>query len=242
MTYVRYSDFDDDYLWFMEKRMDICVDELRNLKSLSAKALERVMRTSESVFLPKGTTVFHENQQLKKLYCIKEGACKFSTIDKSGKEHILRFLGKGEIMGKRSLISNKGARVSATTLTDTELYCLDRNEISDNLRINTDFCNDLLQAMVQDINLNQNARIAFSAHKGIKERLINLLIYLAEKFGQQADGKLEMRLRREDMASVLGTSPEYIINLLTQFKRKGALSIDKGEIVLGNMEKLKTLI
>nr|WP_299383118.1 Crp/Fnr family transcriptional regulator [Allomuricauda sp.] len=226
----------------MVKHADICVDELCNLKSLSAKALERVIRTSESVFLPKGTTVFEENQQLNKLYCIKEGACKFSTMDTSGREHILRFLGKGEIMGKRSLISNKGAKVTATTLTDTELYCLDKNEISDNLRVNTNFCNDLLNAMVQDINLNQNARIAFSPHKGIRERLINLLIYLAEKFGLEANGKLVMRLRREDMASVLGTSPEYIINLLTQFKQKKILTISKGEIVLGDMEKLKTLI
>ncbi|MEM7485267.1 MAG: Crp/Fnr family transcriptional regulator [Bacteroidota bacterium] len=226
----------------MERCTIIKAQQLRNFESLSKMALDRVLETSESLFVSKGAIIFKENQLLNKLYCIKEGACKFSTFDNLGREHILRFLGKGDIMGKRSIISNKGANVTATALTETVLCCFDKSEIQYNLKTNTDFCNDLLHAFIEDANAVDKTRTIYCANKGIKQRLAQLLLYLAEKFGQDPSGKLMIRLKREDMASVLGTSQEYIINLLTHFKNKGFLQVNRSEIVLNSKEELRELI
>ncbi|WP_136467597.1 Crp/Fnr family transcriptional regulator [Flagellimonas onchidii] len=226
----------------MGKCTEIQAHQLRNFKSLSKKALDKVVKTSEQLFLPKGSIVFEENQHLNRLYCIKEGACKFSTLDNLGQEHILRFLGEGEVMGKRSLVSNKGAKVSATTLTDTVLCSFDKNEILQNLKTNADFCNDLLNAFVEDISINEHTRIIFCTHNGIKKRLASLLLYLADKFGQEPNGKLFIRLKREDMAAVLGTSQEYVVNLLTYFKRKKLIKIERSEVFIVSKRGLNEMI
>ncbi|AWX45023.1 hypothetical protein HME9304_02031 [Flagellimonas maritima] len=230
------------YLCTMEKCSNIKVRQLHDFRSLSKKSLNRLVHTSESLFVPKGTVIFEENQPLNKVYCIKEGACKFSTFDNLGREHITRFLGKGDIMGKRSLVSNRCAKVSATALVDSVLCCLDKKEIQKNLKTNPDFCNDLLSAFVDDVDTHDSTRTIYCAHKSIKQRLAKLILYLAEKFGQEPNGKLLIRIKREDMASVLGTSQEYVINLLTHFKNKGFLKITRSEIILDSKKGLKNLI
>ncbi|MEM9363074.1 MAG: Crp/Fnr family transcriptional regulator [Bacteroidota bacterium] len=206
--------------------------QLKDFESLSLKARERLLSTSESLKLPKGSLIFEESQPLNKLFCIKKGACKFSKIDNSGQEHILRFLGEGEAMGKRSVATNLGARVSAIALTETELCCLDKTEIQKNLEENPQFCQDFLDSLIEDADINETTRMLFYSHKGIKSRLAKLLLYLLKKFGINEKGKLNVKIKRDDMAVVLGTSPEYIINLLKNFKGLKLIDIKKRELYI----------
>lgn len=243
MTYISFFRNTTNYLCDdMEKCNHIKAEQLNNFKTLDAKAFQKTIAGSESLFFPKDTIVFEENQQLNKLYCIKKGACKFSTLDKTGQEHILRFLGEGDIMGKRSIISNEGAKVSATALTDTIVCSIDKSDILENIKVNTTFCNDLLNALVEDVNINEHTRIIFCVHKGMKQRLASLLIYLSEKFGQDDKGKLLIQIKREDMAAVLGTSQEYIINLLARFKALGLLGVQGRNLILSSKDELAKLI
>ena len=194
--------------------------QLKDFNSLRQEDHLRLLEFSESITLPKGTFVFEENEPLSKLYCIKKGACKFSITDAEGQEHILRFLGQGDVMGKRSLITHKGARVTATTLMETELCCLEKEELLKNLAQNRAFCRDFMYALIDDVNNDDNMRVQFYMKGTIKEQLAKLFLYLQQKFGTNDEGKLKIKLKREDIAAVLGTSPEYIINLMKKFKTK----------------------
>ena len=227
------------YLCGMGKCAEIRSKQLKNFEALSVKAKTKLALHSESIKLPKGSIIFQEDQPLRKLYCIQKGACKFSKVDNDGQEHILRFLGKGEVMGKRAILTNNGAKVSAIALTDTELCCLDKRDIIENLNNNPRFCQDFLDALVEDANINDHTRIIFCVHKGIKQRLAQLLLYLFEKYGVDESGKLLLRLKREDMAAVLGTSQEYVINLLRSFKNFGLIDTLKSEIYILSKEGLK---
>lgn len=216
--------------------------QLKDFSSLSNESRKALLNTSETVHFKKGQSIFRENQNLNKLYCIKKGACKFSKIDETGQEHVLRFLGTGEAMGKRSIISNHGAKVSATALSDTEICCLDKTQIQDNLKSNTRFCQDFLDSLVEDANINEHSRIRFNHKKSIKCRLAQLLLYLRDKYGANENGKLNLKLKREDMAAVLGTSSEYIINLLKQFRNFGLIHTKGRDIFILSETKLKELI
>ncbi|MEL6976924.1 MAG: Crp/Fnr family transcriptional regulator, partial [Bacteroidota bacterium] len=167
----------------MEKLMDIGATQLNDFKALSPEDKVKLWEACEFVKLPKGTVVFNEDEALSKLFCIRKGACKFSKMDPNGKEYILRFLGKGEIMGKRALVTENGARVSATTLTETELCCLEKHMVLYHLEHNTRFCKDFLKALIEDNNINEHTRIIFNLNCGMQERMAHLLLYLADKYG-----------------------------------------------------------
>ena len=225
----------------MRNCTEIRSKQLRDFEALSIEAKNKLTLHSKAIKMPKGSVIFEEEQPLNKLYCIQKGACKFSKVDNTGQEHILRFLGKGEVMGKRSILTNNGARVSAVALTDTELCCLDKEDIIENLNDNPKFCQDFLGALVEDANINDHTRIIFCVHKGIKQRLAQLLLYLLDKYGMDKNGKLLLRLKREDMAAVLGTSQEYVINLLKSFKNFGLINTIKSEIYILSKERLEKI-
>jgi len=77
--------------------------QLNFLNSLSVKEKEKLNTNSKLCKIRKGAVVFVENELLQKLFFINEGACKFSIVDDKGKEHITRLLGKGDLMGRRSI-------------------------------------------------------------------------------------------------------------------------------------------
>jgi len=227
------------YLCSMEKCETIKAPQLDDFSALDGKMLNQLKKSSTSIFVAKGKTLFKENQLLNQLYCIKTGACKFTRVDSTGREHILRFLGEGELLGKRSIISNSGAKVSAKTLTDCTFCAIDKTVILKCLNENRLFCKQLLFALTEDLNQSEHERILFGTGKGIKQRLASLLLYLNDSFGKNDEGELTIQLKREDMAAVLGTSQEYIINLLREFKDLGVIGMNKRKIKIISKKGMK---
>lgn len=211
------------------------------LKSMTDVERAELKKTSSPRYLQKGEVLFMETEQLQKLFCIREGACKFSKIDERGKEHITRLLGKGEIMGRRSLISKKGAMVTATAITDTTICSVDRLPVLQCLKKNTGFCMDVIKGFVEDTEEEAKRKGLFDNHQSITKRLAGLLIYLDEKFGTEEDGSLKLFLKREDMANLIGTSSEYVISILSKFKTRGLLELERGKIRLLDKKGLQKM-
>jgi CRP-like cAMP-binding protein len=224
-------------------RENICVGKQFNFfKSLTKSELTLIENTTSSIEIIKGDIVFLEKELLQKLYCIKEGACKFSLIDDNGKEHITKLLGKGDLMGRRSVITNKGALVTATAIKDTTLCLLDKTMIMNSLKNNNDFCQDILMGFISDME-DETEKIAyFQNHATIKIRLAGLLLYLNDKFGLEKEGWISVPLKRQDMASILKTTSEYVISLLSWFKEQKLISFKREKIKIISEKELRNFI
>lgn len=212
------------------------------LKSLSKKELEALKASSTSLKIKKGETLFFEDEELQQLFCIKDGACKFSKINNKGDEYITNLLGEGDLMGRRSILSQKGALVTATAITDTTLCCLPKDPLLESIQTNSNFCMDVLQGFISD-TVDEIHKIDFYKNNlSVKKRLAGLLLYLLEKFGVDSQGWLKVSLKRQDMAKLLGTTSEYIISLLTGFKEKKYIISQKGKIKLTATIALKEML
>lgn len=216
--------------------------QLNFLRSLSDKEIEKLQTNSTLKKVDKGAIIFSESELLQSVFYIKDGACKFSIIDDKGKEIVTDLLGIGDLMGRRSLLSNKGAMVTATAITDVTLCCIDNESLLDSLGENNDFCLDALKGFVVD-NEERYLKIGlYENQRSIKRRLAGLLLYIKVKFGTEQNGSLKVSLKRQDMANVLGTSSEYITTLLTSFKKQGLIAIAPGIIALISEEELRKVL
>ncbi|MFD0796318.1 Crp/Fnr family transcriptional regulator [Maribacter chungangensis] len=214
--------------------------QLNFLNNLSKKEKQRLHANSSSKKIKKGTVIFAEDDLLQSLFCIREGACKFSILDDRGKEVVTDFLGKGDLMGRRSLITKKGAMVTATAITDTTLCCVDSESLLKGLSKNNTFCLDMIKGFAEDEEEKHLKMGLYENQRSIKKRLAGLLIYLKKKFGSEQDGSLIVPLKRQDMANVLGTSSEYVITLLASFKKQGLIGLAPSKIlILSEKELLK---
>lgn len=204
------------------------------LKSMTTSEKQALRKNSATLYIKKGEVIFFEDEQLQTLYCITEGICKFSLIDDKGKEHITNLLGKGELMGRRSIITKKGALVTATAITDVSLCLLDKDTILNSIAKNNAFCQDVLKGFIGDVETETEKIAYFQNHRTVKLRLAGLLLYLSKKFGVEKQGWLRAPLRRQDIANILGTTSEYVISLLASFKEKKYLSLNREKIKINS--------
>lgn len=221
----------------------LCIGKQLNfLNSLTDLEKKNVQDTSHLIKIKKGEVIFFEKDRLKQLYTICEGAFKFTFIDDDGKEHITKIVGKGDIIGRRSTITNKGALFTATAIADSILYTFDKKVILNSLENNNSFCQDVLKGFIMDAEDEAEKMSYFQNNRQIKIRLAGLLLYLSKKFGTEEKGWLNIALKRKDIANILGTTSEYIISLLSTFKKDNYLSIKKSKIKINSTKHLLALL
>ena len=190
----------------------------------------------------RGQTIFTQGTSPQGIYCVNSGKIKLTKISDEGKESIIRIAGAGDVLGHRSLFSHESYGATATVIEETTICFLNKeyfhkvllNEPSVSLR--------LIQKLSQDMGEAESKYAALS-QKSVKERLATLLLDLKDDYGtQEADmWKLNIKLTREEMASMIGTAPETIIRFMTELKELGFIHQDGKTIFLHNVDKLKQM-
>lgn len=222
-------------------RCEQCIArQLNSMKTLTKDDLKKISECKSSFFYKKGAVVFKENEQLQGVYCLREGICKLTKLMPNGKDQTVRLLGKGELLGQRSIISNERTNLSATALTDIELCFVPKDQILERIKTNQEFSFDILQNLAQNLREADDDLINM-AQKTVKQRLAEALIYVQNNFGINADGYMNVSLSREDYASIVGTATESAIRILSQFKKDGWISTVGKKIKIEDLKALRTV-
>ena len=146
------------------------------LKSVTADNLKEINHKKTTLHFQKGEVIFSEGNTLRGIYCLHSGKCKMTKLAPNGKEQIVRFIRKGEIVGHRSVISNSVAHLTVTALEDMEVCFIPKQEILDLFRSNSDFSLGITQAIAEDLD-EANSSIANMAQKNVRERLAESLLF-----------------------------------------------------------------
>jgi len=215
------------------------IKQLNYGRNMTSKQREMLDENVFCLRIPKGETIFMEKDKLRYLYFIKQGVFRFSKANEQGTQYITKLLGKGELMGRRSVITGHGAFVNAFAVTDTQVYALDKKVFLDFLNENHAFCLDVLKEFIADSKEDEDTQHLLNGNGKIINRLARLLRYLEHKFGRQGDGSLLAKLRREDMADILGTSSEYVIQLLGRLQKAGAIELKRSALWITSQKRLE---
>ncbi len=224
----------------MSKCEQCIVREFSSLKALTKQELVQLSDCKTSHIVKKGEIIFKEGDTVNGIYCIKDGVCKLIKLSANGKDHIVKLVTKGELLGQRSMISEEPVNLSAVALDDMQVCFIPKSEVMGYFDKNNKFsmnvmktiCGDLKEADDQMVNL---------AQKTVKERLAETLLYLHDTFGTNEDASLKVQLSRDDLASMIGTATESCIRLLSDFKKLGLIELSGKKIVLLELSKLKKL-
>ena len=163
-----------------------------------------------------------------------------TKLSPNGKDHIVKLVTKGELLGQRSMISDEPANLSAIALEDMQVCFIPKNEVMGFFDKNNQFSMNVMKTICGDLKLSDEHMVNM-AQKSVKERLAETLIYLHETLGTNADGTLKIQLSRDELASMIGTATESCIRLLSDFNKLGLIALIGKKIVLKDINKLKKL-
>jgi CRP-like cAMP-binding protein len=222
-----------------KSRCENCIiRQLNELKTLSKEELKSISDSKSELRVPKGESLFEEGKKLNGVFCVRSGSSKLSKMNENGKQHIVKIAPKGEVLGKRSLLSQENAQLSAYALEDMEVCFIPKVEINQHIENNLQFTQELLKKFAQDLKESQEKQTAF-AQQTVVQRLAATLLYLQEESGIDKEGYISLSITREDLASVIGTATESCIRLISQLKKKNIITTQAKRIKILNQEMLK---
>lgn len=225
----------------MSVNCDHCViRELNAFSSVSTEDLSSINKHKKTIRIKKGEILFEEGTALKGVYCLRSGKCKLTKLAPNGKEQIVRFIKKGELIGHRSVISDSVTHLTITALEDMDVCFVPKNEILDLFKRNGDFSLSLTKSICADLD-EANSSIANMAQKNVKERLAESLLFFERIFGKDSEGYISVNLTREEIANAIGTATESTIRLLSEFKKDGYISLSGRRIKIEDPVKLQHL-
>ncbi|MDD2673339.1 Crp/Fnr family transcriptional regulator [Flavobacterium sp. Sr18] len=224
----------------MSKCEQCIVREFSSLKALTKDELIKLSDCKTSHIIKKGEVIFEEGENVNGIYCIKDGVCKLTKLSANGKDHIVKLVTKGELLGQRSMISDEPVNLSAVALEDMQVCFIPKSEVMGYFDKNNQFSMNVMKSICGDLKEADDHMVNL-AQKTVKERLAETLLYLNDTFGKNEDNSLKVQLSRDELASIIGTATESCIRLLSDFKKLGLIELTGKKIVLKDINALKKL-
>lgn len=179
----------------------------------------------------KGELIFTEGEPVEGIYFIYSGTVKVHKKWGKEKELIIRFAKNGDIVGHRGLGDEVIYPVSGTALEPTTVCFIDLAFFRSTLRINNDFTIRLLMFYADELQRSER-KMNHLAHMQVKGRIAYCLLSLKNKFGNTAEGFINIILSRQDLASYAGTTYETVFRIMNELVQENILTVDSKNITI----------
>jgi len=206
---------------------------------LKIAEIENIEHRKVFITYKKGQTLFVQGNHPYGFYCISKGNVKLTKQGSEGKESILRIAQAGDIVGHKNLLTEDKYSWTATVLEDTDVCFIEKKFLINIIQNNSFVALNIINKLSVDM---KNAYNKFTSlhQKNVRERLAELLLALTTSHGIQEEKciRINLKLSREEMATIIGTANETLIRFLTEFKEAGILE-QKGKVLyIKDEEKL----
>ena len=215
------------------------IELFKNLSDDELKELDPYL-IKESV--KKKKEIFTEGDQPEWFYIVSKGKVKITKLSHEGKEIILELISPTDIFGGVAVLRNFPYPANAVAMEDSEILKISRKNL---MRLVDRFPNLMYCIALQ---LGDRMKSSYDSLKNIalervEARIAALLLKLANKVGEETkEGLLiDMRLTKQDVADMVGTTVETSIRTFSKFKKQGLLSDADGKIIIKDRDGLEEL-
>jgi CRP/FNR family transcriptional regulator, polysaccharide utilization system transcription regulator len=207
---------------------------------LNKMQLEKLSENKSHIFFKKGQIIFYEGNHPQGLYCIYSGKVKVHKLGPDGKDRILRFAKKGNVIGYRALLSNDKYHASATAIEDSVICLFPRSVYPDQIAPNATLALQLIKLLSSDLK-SAEQRAMNMIQKQVKERIAETLLMLRDFFGTESDHMtINTVLTRESIGNIAGTTTETVIRTLSELHKKKIINLVGKKIkIVSNKELLR---
>lgn len=187
----------------------------------------------------KGQTLFVQGNHPFGIYCISKGNIKLTKTGPDGKETIVRIVHEGDILGHRSLFTDDNYSATATAMEDTEVCFLDKKFILKIIQNEPTVALNIINKLSRDMGAAEK-KLSSLHQKNVRERLAELILSLKATHGIKENGRwrIDLKLTREEMATMIGTANETLIRFMTEFKDAGIIEQEGKVIFIKDEEEL----
>lgn len=170
---------------------------------------------------------------------VVSGRVKICSMTPEGKQSILAFIEPGEMFGELSILE-EGSREEYAEATEKSTVVL----------IPVEYMRELIErhahlalGVTKLFGLRRKRverRLKYLLFHSNRDRLIHLLLELAEDYGKQTGAQIDLtiKLSHQDLASIIGSTRETVTVTLGQLQAEGLIKVGRRRISLLNTNRL----
>ncbi|MFL0556936.1 Crp/Fnr family transcriptional regulator [Paenibacillus barengoltzii] len=209
-------------------------------QGLTADEAAQIARLTVPRLLPRRMAVFREGDEVESIYFVANGLIKTSRTDEKGNEQIYSFLKQGDMFPLTGRFDAEVSPVTATTVVETSLLALPLRTFEQLLAGSPDLAFKMMGLMSSKIRELQDKLLNFN-QRGVEDRGISFLIYLAEHFGVKRGEEVvvPIPITHQELASTIGFARESVSRLLTSLRKEGIVQVSRKGFVVSNLQALK---
>lgn len=188
--------------------------------------------------------LFMEEDFCRDILLIDNGKVKIGQYDATGKEKVIAFLGKGEVLGQMALLGETNHRCFAEVMeNDTQVCKMSVKKAQKLTRDYVPFALEMNRRIYGHIKKLER-RIEILLYKDVKTRLLEFLKDLANEHGRNRDGGIWVShsLTQSDIAALVGTSRKSASLILNELEMNGLIEFDRKHIYFPDLKKLSEKI
>ncbi|MGE0454773.1 MAG: Crp/Fnr family transcriptional regulator [Vicinamibacteria bacterium] len=175
-----------------------------------------------------------------RIYLLKRGVVKISTLDPDGREIILALLRPGEVFGEEAVLDDAPRDHIAEAYEDALICVLSKQDFAGMLQRHPDLGFKVTKLIGFRLKTFRS-RIETLLFKGAPARLAATLLELGREHGVR-DGRgllLPLKLSQQDLANLIGVTRESVNLALADFRRRGLVEVDGRTIRLLDTQALE---
>lgn len=216
------------------KGFDEFVDNVKGLSDLTSLTNERSLKNFR-----KKETVFAEGNYPSAIYMVNKGKVKTFKTNEAGKELITGIHTEGDFIGYVALLEDSAYNESAEVLEDAEIYIIPKQDFFTLIYNNREVSSTFVKMLSNNLAERED-RLIRLAYNSVRKRAAEALVMLNERYRKEGE-KTIIPISREDLASIVGTATESVIRTLSDFKDEKLIEVQKGNIIITNLEKLQKM-
>lgn len=214
------------------------------LSDIPGDILDELNKTRITNVYKKGQTIFYEGNKPYGVYCMNSGKVKLFKHAPDGKNFIVKLAKSGDLLGYRAFFTNELYSSTAEVIEDATICFLDKEKFFDLIKKHQPFSLKLLAMMGNDIKCAEETSRNM-AYKSSQERIVEMLLSLKDAYGEEQDNgtyKLNIQMSRDELASLIGTTTETCVRLLTWLKEKEIVVMKNKYIYISDLNGLQQLV
>ena len=209
-------------------------EEMRNLNDLKNYFDDN----GETFHFPKDAIIYKEGNNSNYIYLIISGLIKCHKLDEQGKHLTTALYKEDDLFGYTSFTQNLAYQESATAIQKTELVGLSKKSLTNVLNKNHKVTLELIELLTGDLAVVKDQLLQM-AYSSVSKKTANTILKFAEKLNRKPEEQI--RISRNDLASVAGIATETLIRTMSNFKKQGLIEIEGRTIRILDINKLQEI-
>lgn len=206
----------------------------------SREAMQKLSENRETRLYRARDLIYVEGAYPRDLYFISSGKVKTFKTNEDAKDYITDLYKEGDFIGYSALLTDTPYPESAMALEETELRIVPKSDFFALLYDNRDVSNRFVKMLAGELN-EREERLMHLAYDTVRKRVADALMTLQERYAGEKDQHFSMDVTRDTLASMVGTSKECVIRVLSDFKEEKILTTHLSNITIIDPAKLSKI-